>query len=290
MAGYFDNFGIVQYSNNFCRNIISRASISVEAIKNTTVFYPYEMKQGERPDIISHLYYDIPNADWLIYFSNDVIDPYYDFYLTDDQLTQHMVLKYGSLARAQTKISHYRVNWDSDSSRKTLSGYDALPGSDTVNLKKYWRPVVDDFDRTIYYVRKELDTIVATNKIVSLSLLANPITLGLQVGEDVFQLSGIGYTARAEIIKLTSNKIYVKNVYGDFNPGVTITSSETDKTTSIASVATELNGIAPEEVTYWAPVTFYDLEVAQNEKKKNINLVDRDYLELAEKNLRTIMK
>lgn len=290
MAGYFDNFGIVQYSNSFCRNIISRASISIEAIKNTSVFYPYEVKQGERPDVISHLYYDIPNADWLIYFSNGIIDPYYDFYLSDNQLTQYMTLKYGSLARAQTKISHYRINWDTDSSRKTISAYESLPGSHVSNHKKYWRPVVDNMDRTIYYVRKESDATVETNKIVSLSVVNDPTNSGLLVGEDLFQQSGIGYIARAEIVKLTPNKIFVKNVYGEFNPGVAVTSSETDKTIQIASVQDEVVNIPDEEVIYWSPVSFYDHEVFLNEKKKSLNLVDRDYLELAEKNLRTIMK
>ena len=43
------------------------------------VMYDYQVKDGERAEHIAHKYYDDASLDWLIYMTNDVIDPQFDW-------------------------------------------------------------------------------------------------------------------------------------------------------------------------------------------------------------------
>lgn len=290
MANYFENFKILQYSNSFCRSIISRSTLTKEALKTATTYYPYEAKEGDRPDIISHLYYGKPSSEWLLFFANDIIDPYYDFYLSQEQLTQHIISKYDSLAKAQSYIKHYEVNWASDDSRKSISEYNLLTANSSVNLKQYWQPEVDSLDRVIFYTRKPMDTTLNTNKIVSFQTISLNVANNYQTSEIVYQVNSGVVSARAEILNIDGNTIYVKNVQGTFSIQLPVIGQESEYSTNISNVVTEVQSIPSQEMVYWSPVSFYDYEFNENEKKKSLQVIDRTYLEIAENNLKKLMR
>lgn len=290
MANYFENFKILQYSNTFCRSIISRTTLTKEALRAATTYYPYEAKEGDRPDIISHLYYGKPSSEWLLFFANDIVDPYYDFYLSEEQLTQHIISKYDSLAKAQSYIKHYEVNWASDDSRKTISEYNLLLSNSTVNLKNYWQPVVDSLDRIIYYIRKPLDTTVNTNKVISFQTVSLNVASNFQLGEIVYQVNSGIVSARGEILSIDGNKLYVKNVQGTFSALLPVVGQETSFSTNITNVSTVAENLHPQEAVYWTPISFYDYEVEENNKRKSMQVIDRTYLDVAENNLKKLMK
>lgn len=156
MANYFENFGLQQYGDNneVSRKLITRANIAQEVVKQTSAFYPYTLREGERPDTLSFLYYTKPELEWLIFFANDIIDPYYDWYLTQEQMNAYIVSKYGSIAVAQTRTRHYETLWVGDNTTITIDGYAALAANTTVNQKKYWEPNVDEFSKVVSYRRK----------------------------------------------------------------------------------------------------------------------------------------
>ena len=290
MANYFENFKILQYSNSFCRSIISRSTLTKEALKTTTTFYPYEAKEGDRPDIVSHLYYGKPSSEWLLFFANDIIDPYFDFYLSQEQLTQHINSKYNGLARAQSYIRHYEVNWLADDSRKTVAQYNALTSSSSVNLKQYWQPVVDSLDRVIYYVRKPMDTTLNTNKVISCQTLSLNVASNYISDEIVYQVNSGIVSARGEIMNIDGNTIYIKNIQGNFVNSLPLIGQESDYSTSITNISVVVENIPLQEMAYWSPVSFYDYEFNENEKRKSMQVVDRNYLDVAENNLKKLMK
>lgn len=79
-------------------------------MKQKYVFYPYVVKDGERPDIIAHKYYNDPSLDWLILMVNDRYDPMYDWVLDYTNFNKYIVKKYGSIETAkQTPHSYYIV-------------------------------------------------------------------------------------------------------------------------------------------------------------------------------------
>lgn len=285
MPQYFDNFPIAQYSNNYCRTITSRAAITRNVSKNTAAFYPYQIQQDERPDTLAHLYYDDSVLEWLLFFSNDIIDPYYQWYLTQEQFNSYIADKYGSLAAAQQKTKHFEVSWLNDSSRKSIDEYNILPSVYPTNLKQYWTPVVDEYDNVVAYQRKRLDTKVSTNKIIQLNVVS---TAGYTLGEIVYQTSGSAVSASAEIELIGSNYLTVKHVYGAFAAGPLIGQDGGTSGTLSSAVLIKQN-IPSGEEAYWSGISFYDYEMALNEQRKTIRVIDRAYADNARNSLKAVM-
>lgn len=285
MPNYFDSFPIGQYNNEYCRMLTSRAALLRSVSKNTSVFYPYQLQQDERPDTLSHLYYDDPSLEWLIFFANEVVDPYYDWYLNEEQFANFIVSKYGSLANAQQKTRHFEVSWLNDSSRKTIAEYNILPSVYPTNIKQYWTPVVDEYDNVVAYARKRLDTKVSTNKVMQLNVNN---TAGYVQGEIVYQTSGSAVSASAEVELIGSGYLIVKHVYGSFTPTALIGQDSGTSQTLTGSSIIKQNIPAAEEA-YWAGVSFYEYEAALNEQRKTLRVIDRAYADTARTNLKAVM-
>lgn len=144
---YFQNFPRIKYDSKFSRNILLRAKFFKDAIANKSVFYPYTIKEGERSDIIANNYYGDSNYYWLVLLSNDLIDPYFDWPMTQEQFNSYIVKKYGSIPTASQTILHYKYNeFDKENDiesmykenyKVSIETYQAMNTLD----KSYWSPV-----------------------------------------------------------------------------------------------------------------------------------------------------
>ena len=94
---YFDKFPIITYANNQARDITERVVFTDNTLKNPYVFYPYTIETYERPDQFANRYYDDSFYSWLLYLSNSVVDPYYEWYLQEEELSELIQKKYLSL-------------------------------------------------------------------------------------------------------------------------------------------------------------------------------------------------
>jgi len=290
MSNYFEAFGLQQYgeANEISRKLTTRANIAQSVLKQSTAFYPYTLREGERPDTLSFLYYNKPELEWLVFFANDIIDPYYDWYLTHEQLNAFIVSRYGSIAVAQTRTHHYETLWIGDDSTLSISGYTALAANTTVNLKKYWEPNIDEFDKTLSYRRKKLSLTTTTNQVISLNV-AN--TNGsFTIGEDIYQQDNGIITASASLITANTSYITAQHVNGAFTTTRSIIGADSLANTTLTNTAVILKqNIPSEELIYWSPVSYYDYENQLNESRKNLKLIHSDYADLAENNLASLM-
>lgn len=287
MANYFDNFQITQYDNAYCRNIAQRSAIARDVKKIIGVFYPYDVKQGQRPDVLAHLYYKKSNLDWLVYFANDIVDPYYGWYLDENQMQSSIIDKYGSVSYAQRTIKHYEVNWTGDDTKITVSGYNNLASSPSGDAKQYWQPILNEYATPIAYTRKPIESTVLTNKILTISVLDGT---GFQVGEKVYQQSGGVVTASGVLEIKDSTFVTIKNITGTFVTTRDIQGETTSNKATVLEVKVLVQCIPADEEIYWSPVSYYDYEMQQNEKRKVLNLIDSAYSELAQENLKRLMK
>lgn len=159
---YFENFPKIVYDDAESVDITKRTALLQRVSSNPYVFYPYELETYERPDQFSYRYYNDQYASWLLYFTNKVLDPYYEWYLQPDEFISLIEMKYGSIPEAQRKIKHYRNNWVSEyGTFLNASGYNSL----TEEQKTYYEPVMDSEGSNKSYKRKEVDWILDTNKI-----------------------------------------------------------------------------------------------------------------------------
>jgi hypothetical protein len=107
---YFSKFPIVNYNNKQLRDITIRAKINSETIKQNSIFLPYELEYDQKIENLSFDYYNDVNFYWLIALTNNVVDPYYDWYKSDEVMTDAITQQYGSISEAQdTVITYQRV-------------------------------------------------------------------------------------------------------------------------------------------------------------------------------------
>ena len=108
--GYFKDFPKIEYQGKIARNLISRPKIKDQILGNPNAFYDYVITNDLRPDQVSYLYYDDPHLVWLIFLANNIVDPYYEWPLTQQMFEDFLISKYGTVAAAQAKILHYKHN------------------------------------------------------------------------------------------------------------------------------------------------------------------------------------
>ena len=67
----------------------------------------YNIPEGERADTLSLRYYGGFEYVWLIFLANNILDPIFDWPLSQDELRKHIICKYGSLDAANSGVHHY---------------------------------------------------------------------------------------------------------------------------------------------------------------------------------------
>lgn len=277
---YFDKIPTINYGGYDAKNLLVRSKLSDRTKANKTSFYPYTMDESDRVDLLSDNYYDNPGYTWLIWFANEIVDPYYDMPLSYDDFTKYIVSKYGSFETAQRKIKYYRSNWYTDETRLTPAQYSNL----TPAFQKYYQPIVNvDYTPTAY-IRKKEDTIVSTNRVVTLSI-AN--TVGqFTIGEEI-TVNGNNY---GFVTFANTTAVTCQHITGGFVTTNTITGQESAATATVTGVANVATTIAALEPTYWTAVSFYDYEEELNASKKEIVLLDVRYKNQADAELKRSMR
>lgn len=279
MPGYFQFFPLVRYGNNYARNITSRVAVTEDTIKQRFNYYPYELKSEMRPDLLSHFYYDSSYYDWTIFASNSILDPYYQWYLNDENLTKLIESKYGSLASATTKIHHWEVNWLGDDTVLTVGQYNALTTNPSTNVdqKKYWSPIVGDNNSVIGYKRKKLDLIIKTNKIIELNPTFSSGNSFTQE-EKLYQTSGSAISASGFVEYSNSSVVLLKNVSGTFSNTLPITGEESNSVATFSTLKNIALSIPESEASYWSSVTNFDYEISLNEQRRTINVINKNFV------------
>ncbi len=273
---YFAKLPQILYRNTRTRDLSERVKITAPTRRLTTAFYPFELTSNIRPDSVAHNFYKDPTMDWLIYLTNGITDPYYDWYLYPEEFDNYIIIKYGSTEFAQENISHYQTNWASDPINMSVAGFTAaLP-----QVQKYYVPIFGAKAKIMSYTRRKEDWVANTNKIVKLEL--NNSTLFTN-GEVVELSSNHG---RGQIAYSDETSIVLQHVSGDVGgyassliPIVPVTGAiatgESSGVSGTITSRTEVSTIlAAEEYPFWEPVSLYDKETNLNESKRFIYLLD----------------
>lgn len=279
MSAFFNYFPSLLYSNTAATNIIAKVRFDESVAKNLAVFYPYTVVEGERPDQIAQNYYDDASYDWVIYLSNNIVDPYHEWHLPQDILTQHLIQKYGSIANSQAQIAYYRVNYEVDDSVISTAAYEAL----SPIQKQYWDPILGFGNRVINWQRKEIDRVSETNKTVSLDG-----SFGTFNQNDIIKQSS---SVMGTVSFANSTNIVIRNVTGNWQDGETVYNGITGgvANATISAVTTTSQPISDDEAVYWSPVYWYDLEQEQNEQRKHIRLLSNAYLDKIESDMKDVL-
>jgi hypothetical protein len=287
MENYFNKFPNTIYNDKECVDITRRVSIGDNQTRKTNLFYSYDIQNNLRIDQVAQYYYNDPTYDWLIMLQNGIIDPYYGWYLSEQDFDSYIIEKYGSYEISIKKIKHYQLDWAEGDEEITSSFYENnLPYEN----RKYFIPIYGVNTKVISYERRKEDWIINTNKIIKLNV--NNYTNGntFTVGELVDIKSNLNNqtsNGTGEVITSNSSAVIIKNISGYTTNNYYIV-GETSNTSAIFSTAnTIVENISNSEFVYWTAVTYYEYEKQKNEANKTIRLIDTNYsLQIAE-DLRT---
>ena len=115
MANYFRSIPNVKYDINgnapntyqTATNIMKRPQFKAKVIDEITDYYPYRVKDGERPDIVSNEVCGTIGYAYLILLFNDIYDPVFDWPLGSKPFEEYIIAKYGSVDSAITTVKYY---------------------------------------------------------------------------------------------------------------------------------------------------------------------------------------
>lgn len=91
-------------------NILTRAKLLDELQNNPMLFYTYAIQDGDTPEIVASKYYDDPNRFWLVTYSNQILDPVWDWPMTYQQLLEYIDNKYADEAAGAGKTPYDYIN------------------------------------------------------------------------------------------------------------------------------------------------------------------------------------
>ena len=155
---YFENFSTINYGGYTCTNILARPKILKRVSRNPYAFYPLQLRQGDRPDTVSEAYYGSFFYSWIVLLSNNILDPYFGWQMTQNIFQEFINEKYGSTVLAERQVVCFRVNWDEDPSVILPDAYAAMPDYQ----KKYYAPMFVGTD-IVSYDRAQVPWVSQTN-------------------------------------------------------------------------------------------------------------------------------
>lgn len=292
MERYFEKFKTVSYANTSAKDITQRTTFVNSVYNDPLLYYPYDVAQSERPDSIAGRYYGDEYMAWLLYLSNKVIDPYYDWYLDQSTFNEFVAKKYGSLARAMNRTKYYRNNWYNDSTPTiSAAAYEALsPGQ-----AKYYEPVPIDgqvVGLPREYTRRQVDWALATNSIASYSV-ANGAAFSLdEVVDVVFDANqrGVGQVAAANSSVVTLQHLSGVVTTGTIGAGSYLYGRDSRANSAFTAATLVASSVPADETSFWSPVNYYEYENELNERNKSILVLKSEYSSNVSKQLKQLLR
>lgn len=297
MTGYFSKFREILYDGNRAKDLSRRVVMIDELQNNPFHFNSQEIKAYDYPDLLSFEYYKDQYYDWIFYVGNNVVDPYFDWYVNNEVFNAEIIKKYGNHENATQKIAYYLTK--DDSQEIEPSHYATL----SFQTKKYWTPNYDVSGRILNYRKRRLRRKIVTNAIIKYTLETIP-TEGW-VYDDLFIVNISSTTeGRVQLLKIEGNSMWCQHCYGTYNvdiPNGLVLSADSkikkrlsvntyESSFRITNTKILSQMIHSDEYVYWKPIYYYDLEVANNERKKLIRVLKPDYATIMQGNLDNLVK
>ena len=117
---YFRNLPDVDYINrtkdgqfisNYTqvKNFFKRGKLREDIFQDLTVFQKYNVKGDDRPDNVANEIYQDPRLDWVVLLSNNIVNVYNEWPLSQQAFDTYILDKYGSVEKLN-EVHHYESN------------------------------------------------------------------------------------------------------------------------------------------------------------------------------------
>jgi hypothetical protein len=272
---YFSKFPIISYANNQVRNISERVKILHTRLINPDSYYPIELGEDIRADVLAETLYQDSYLDWLLWVNNTTVDPYYGWHMSAPEFHSYIRDKYGSIEYAEQQILYYRTAWPTETSPKlSKTTYDnVIPKT----WQKFFQAIYEEMSgKLLYYMQPYMDWRMNTNQLLQWQVsMTNANTVF--ANDHILQVtSGGNVIGQAQVVEANSSVVIAQHASGFtttpnglqdmFNTTLTATASNT----IILSQNISLN-----EAVFWEPLTAYDYEDEINAGKRFVSVIDQ---------------
>ncbi len=158
---------------------MARVDIIPSLLRNPLLFYSYDLKESDRPDIIAHKYYDDSNKYWMVLFANEIMDPLYDWPLTSQQFDAYLKNKYSQAAGGDAFVLTYTTSTVQEY-RKTITTYDSTSLETTtktvvVDLTTYNSITTGSTTQTFFTINNGIST--STGASITRTISKTPVSI-----------------------------------------------------------------------------------------------------------------
>jgi hypothetical protein len=179
MSEFFANYPRIAYDVtgnnstvpdfNIAVNLLIRNKLKEAVEDDVSIYYPYIIPEGMRPDVLSVQYYGDTIYTWTIFLVNNIIDPYWDWPLSYKDLREYVIDKYGSIEIAQSQIHHYEYTARARAEKTGTS--DPVPAYKLeIDYQTYTETAVDEraiiysygYEQDLNETKREIQLIDAT--------------------------------------------------------------------------------------------------------------------------------
>ena len=112
-----DNVGV----SRVFTNLMARASIIPDVLKNPLVYYSYDIQEGDTPEIVAYKYYGDSYRYWIVLFANELLDPQWSWPMNSTVFDSYMAEKYPSGNTTTTVYSYEKKLTQTDNSTNTVT-------------------------------------------------------------------------------------------------------------------------------------------------------------------------
>lgn len=284
MSKFFSKFPTIMYNGYPAKNLLVRTSISNATRNVKEAFVEHEVEDHfSRPDMIANEYYGNSHYDWLYYYSNDIINPYTDRYMNDEEFSLYINSQY-NFVYARDYILYYRNNWSVDNEEISVERYEALPP----NVRRYYNHVNDYFGSVVSYKRKPMDWVLDNNKIRTLTVAdgyeMTYYTIGGLYKQYNTTTNEIVASGMLSNVDLDKKQMTFVRISGSFQEGADYrlvgkyTYTKWKYVISSVSNPYVVNGVEQDcipdsEAVFWTPVSIYEHFSEKNQQNRKVKLV-----------------
>lgn len=134
------------------KDIIRRVKLKSVLESNIFAYDPYDIKEGERPDILADQFYGDSDLAWVILLTNEIHDLYEDWPLTERELSKMVAEKYTN----PEDLHHYERPQDSGDTSKKVRCCNATNPNTTAVTNREYELRLNEEKRRIKILRREI--------------------------------------------------------------------------------------------------------------------------------------
>lgn len=112
-------------------NLMTRSEIIPSLLNNPMIFYKYDIQDGDTPEIIADKYYGDSYRYWVVLYANQIMDPQWNWPLTNQQFDAYLINKYSSISNLPNVLSYTQATLKEY--RKTIKSIDSISLVETVD-------------------------------------------------------------------------------------------------------------------------------------------------------------